>query len=302
MTVCKLVNILPAPGPNPWKVVLMVEELRVPYTIHSFKFDDVKKPPFIDVNPNVRVPGVYPNSVTVKYRTLLTMGKQNLSRTQTQTWRSGNPGHNPVSRRSVRQGEEVDVRISEWEAATESMASLSNEWSRSLLWAMWLVSHVATRENTFFFLPRTEKSQNWTVEYCKFSALHPEKIPSAIDRYKNEIQRILGVLNTALEGKDWLVGDKCTFADVSFLQWNCRLDALLQTPPEVDPLEAFPNVQKWHQRMVSRDAWKRAMEIRDKLMDEQGLQSNGMPKGITNIKEYEELIAKHAAAAAAEAA
>lgn len=44
------------------------------------------------------------------------------------------------------------------------------------------------------------------------------------------------------------------------------------------------------------------MEIRDKLMDEQGLQSNGMPKGITNIKEYEELIAKHAAAAAAEAA
>ncbi|KUL82823.1 hypothetical protein ZTR_09611 [Talaromyces verruculosus] len=118
-----------------------------------------------------------------------------------------------------------------------------------------------------------------------FSVLHPEKIPSAIDRYKNEIQRILGVLNTALEGKDCLVGDMCTFADLSVLPWNCRLDALLRTPPEVDPLEAFSNVQKGHQRMVSHDAWKRAMEIRDKLMDEQGLQSNGMPKGITNIKE-----------------
>lgn len=109
------------------------------------------------------------------------------------------------------------------------------------------------------------------TEYCRFIFLHPEKIPSAIDRYKNEIRRILGVLNTALEGKDWLVGDKCTFADLLFLPWNCRLDALLYTPPEVDPLEAFPNVQKWHQHMVSRDAWKRAMETRDRLMDEQGL-------------------------------
>ncbi|GAM34916.1 glutathione S-transferase [Talaromyces pinophilus] len=127
-------------------------------------------------------------------------------------------------------------------------------------------------------------------------------MPSAIDHNKNEIQRILGVLNTALEGKDCLVGDKCTFADLSFLPWNCRPNALLQTPPEVDPFEAFSNVQKWHQGMVSRDAWKRAMETRNRLIDEQGLQSNGMPKGITNIKQYEELIAKHAAAAAAEAA
>lgn len=39
------------------QVVLILEELGVPYTIHSFKFDDVKKPPFTDINPNGRAPG-----------------------------------------------------------------------------------------------------------------------------------------------------------------------------------------------------------------------------------------------------
>jgi glutathione S-transferase len=159
----------------------------------------------------------------------------------------------------------------------------------------------------YFLIPRTPELKSLRTEQLSLvlQVHRPpprKKIPSAIDHNKNEIQRILGVLNTALEGKDCLVGDKCTFADLSFLPWNCRPNALLQTPPEVDLLEAFSNVQKWHQGMVSRDAWKRAMETRNRLIDEQGLQSNGMPKGITNIKEYEELVAKHAAAAAAEAA
>jgi glutathione S-transferase len=125
--------------------------------------------------------------------------------------------------------------------------------------------------------------------------LHPEKVPSVIERYVKEVHRVLGVLNTALEGKTWLVGDKCTFADLAFMPWNTRLDSALLTPPDEDPLAPYPNVQAWHHRMVARDSWKRAMTIRDKLMDEQGLQPNGMPKGVTNIKEYEELIAKNSA-------
>lgn len=37
------------------------------------------------------------------------------------------------------------------------------------------------------------------------------------------------------------------------------------------------------------------MEVRDKLMDDQGLMPNGMPKGINNIQEYEAEIAREAA-------
>lgn len=47
--------------------------------------------------------------------------------------------------------------------------------------------------------------------------LHPEKFPSAIQRYQKEILRVLGVLEGVLKDQDWLVGGKMTIADVSFV-------------------------------------------------------------------------------------
>ncbi|TQS31587.1 hypothetical protein Golomagni_08126, partial [Golovinomyces magnicellulatus] len=46
------------PGPNSWKTVFLLEELGVPYEIKAFRFDDIKKKPFTDVNPNGRVPAI----------------------------------------------------------------------------------------------------------------------------------------------------------------------------------------------------------------------------------------------------
>ncbi|EED20528.1 AAR2 family protein [Talaromyces stipitatus ATCC 10500] len=45
-----------------------------------------------------------------------------------------------------------------------------------------------------------------------FARFHPEKLPSAIDRYANEIPRVIGVIERALSKNsagNWLVGDKC---------------------------------------------------------------------------------------------
>ena len=50
-----------------------------------------------------------------------------------------------------------------------------------------------------------------------FTFYHPEKIPSAIERYKNEIRRVLGVLDSVLSKQEWLAGGKCTIADLSFI-------------------------------------------------------------------------------------
>jgi glutathione S-transferase len=58
-------------------------------------------------------------------------------------------------------------------------------------------------------------------------------------------------------------------------------------PEGQDKFEGFPNVKAWHKRMTARPSWKKAMETRAKLMDEQGLMWNGMPKGIGNMEEYE---------------
>lgn len=36
----------------------MLEELEIPYEIVSFRFEEVKQQPFIDINPNGRVPAI----------------------------------------------------------------------------------------------------------------------------------------------------------------------------------------------------------------------------------------------------
>jgi len=50
-------------GPNPPKVAMILEELDVPYEIISIPFSDVKKPEYLAINPNGRVPAIYdPNT------------------------------------------------------------------------------------------------------------------------------------------------------------------------------------------------------------------------------------------------
>lgn len=38
---------------------MILEELGLPYEIKSIKFEEVKKKPYTDINPNGRVPGKY---------------------------------------------------------------------------------------------------------------------------------------------------------------------------------------------------------------------------------------------------
>lgn len=50
-----------------------------------------------------------------------------------------------------------------------------------------------------------------------FANAHPEKIPSAMERYRKEARRVLGVLESVLSKQEWLVGGKLTVADISFV-------------------------------------------------------------------------------------
>ncbi len=50
-----------------------------------------------------------------------------------------------------------------------------------------------------------------------FLRYHPEKVPSAVERYKKEIDRVIGVLDGVLSKQQWLVGGKLTIADLSFV-------------------------------------------------------------------------------------
>jgi glutathione S-transferase len=89
-----------------------------------------------------------------------------------------------------------------------------------------------------------------------FARFHPEKLPSAIARYANEIDRVIGVLELGLKagGTGWLVGDKCTFADLSFVTWNLVGEGLLVELGRSGGLaEKYPQYAAWMKRMEERD-------------------------------------------------
>ncbi|OTA63672.1 glutathione S-transferase [Hypoxylon sp. EC38] len=221
-------------------VVFVLQELQVPYEIKSIKFDDVKKKPLIDVNPNGRVPAIEdPN-------TGLTL------------WESG----------AI-----ITYLIEQYDTNHTLTYTTFPEKHHLNQWLHFQMSGQGPYYGT----------AAWFIN------LHPEKVPSAIERYTNQVLRVLGVLERWLEGKQWLVGNKMTYADMAWVTWNDRVDTALGVP-EPDKFNGFPNVKAWHDRMTSRESWKKIMEKRAELMDEQGLMPNGMPKGITNFQEYEAMI------------
>lgn len=102
-----------------------------------------------------------------------------------------------------------------------------------------------------------------------FKRYHSEKLPSAIERYTKEINRVTSVLEAHLasqkQGADdgpWLVGNKLSYADLSFFMWQ-MMGPMGCTKEEYDP-EAYPNVKGWLERMNAREsvkgAWKRTMD------------------------------------------
>ncbi|KAI1611908.1 glutathione S-transferase C-terminal-like protein [Exophiala viscosa] len=77
-----------------------------------------------------------------------------------------------------------------------------------------------------------------------FGYWHHEVLPSAYKRFVDENKRILAVLEKWLMERKWLVGEKMTVADVSYLSWYEEaywVDADLE--------EEFPAVHKWLESM-----------------------------------------------------
>jgi len=97
-----------------------------------------------------------------------------------------------------------------------------------------------------------------------FYNYHAEKLPSAIDRYQQEIRRIVKVLDGILSTRQYLVGDKVTYADLSFFMWNVFIDRCFES--ESWKIEEYPHFQRWHESMAARDSVKGALKERDDTM------------------------------------
>ena len=87
-----------------------------------------------------------------------------------------------------------------------------------------------------------------------FRIYAPEKVQYGIDRYTNEVNRLYGVLNRQLEGKDYIAGEY-SIADMASIGWINAYKNFDQK------LEDFPNLKRWHETMNARPAVQRGLVV-----------------------------------------
>ncbi|GAA5540318.1 glutathione S-transferase family protein [Ochrobactrum soli] len=87
-----------------------------------------------------------------------------------------------------------------------------------------------------------------------FRLYAPEKVQYGIDRYTNEVNRLYGVLNRQLEGKDYITGEY-SIADMASIGWVNAFKNYEQN------LDDFPNVKRWHETMNARPAVARGLLV-----------------------------------------
>jgi glutathione S-transferase len=209
-------------GPNPPKVSIMLEELGLPYEVIPIPYSDIKKPEYIAINPNGRIPAIFdPNTDITLWET----------------------------------GAIIEYLIERYD--TEHRLSFAPGTPEFYHAKQWLYFQT-TGQGPYY------GQLSW------FSKFHSEKLPSAIERYTKEVNRVTGVLDRHLAeqkqqhagsaGSDgpWLVGNKMSYADIAFIPWQ-RIAGTMLGKDDFDEDE-FPHVKEWLGKMTSRKAVKTVFE------------------------------------------
>jgi GST-like protein len=80
------------------------------------------------------------------------------------------------------------------------------------------------------------------------------------DRYVAESRRLLGVLEGRLEGRNWIMGEDYTIADIASLGWVRNLIGFYEAGDLVGFAD-FPRVAAWLERGLARPAVQRGLNI-----------------------------------------
>ncbi|KAI1434021.1 glutathione S-transferase [Xylaria sp. CBS 124048] len=220
MSSLKPIKVYGGTGPNPPKIIMILEELRLPYELSSLTISDVKKPEYLAVNPNGRMPAIYdPNSD-------LTL------------WESG----------AI-----VEYLVEKYD--TDHRISFPTGSNASYLTKQWLY-YQTTGQGPYY------------GQAVWFTVYHHEKLPSAIERYTKEIERVMSVVDghlakqketTAGAEGPWLVGDKVTFADIAWYMWQTVANTVIGE--EAINYAKYTNLKDWIERLGARDSVKKALAL-----------------------------------------
>ncbi len=91
-------------------------------------------------------------------------------------------------------------------------------------------------------------------QHGHFKLYAPEKVPYAIERYRNEAERLYGVLDRRLAGREFIC-DEYSIADMMSWPW------VITYKSQGLDLDAFPNVRRWYDALKQRPALRRGYDV-----------------------------------------
>lgn len=92
-------------------------------------------------------------------------------------------------------------------------------------------------------------------QHGHFAYYASEKYPYAIERYTNEMQRILRVLDKRLGQAPYLAGEEYSMADIATFPWT------RDAPRRGVDMRALPNVSRWHEVLEARPGVQRGLAV-----------------------------------------
>lgn len=90
---------------------------------------------------------------------------------------------------------------------------------------------------------------------------HQQPLSWARIYWAEHVLEIIRSLDRSLKGKKWLIGQKCTWADLAFLPWNMNVEYVMKKSDSGYKWQkdAFPDYQGWQDRMFMMEGVKKAM-------------------------------------------
>jgi glutathione S-transferase len=209
-------------GPNPPKVLMILEELNLAHEIEDVPFSDVKKPEYLAINPNGRLPAIHdPN-------TNLTL------------WESG----------AI-----VEYLIERYDTERKvSFAPGSNEAYHAKQWLYFQVTGQGPYYGQAYWFRNYhgEKIQSAIDRYTNEVKRVTAVLEGQLAREKE--------LHSGDAGFDgpWLVGNKLSYADIAFVPWQASIVKTFTASGDYDEAE-FPLVTEWLAKLSARESVKKAM-------------------------------------------
>lgn len=230
-------------APNGFKVAIILSELGLNYStiFLDFNHGEQRAPEFVTINPNARVPALI---------------------------------------------DHYNDNTSIWESGAIILYLVTKQCQESGSCPLWSNNIVEQSQINSWVFFQTSGHAPMIGQALHFRYFHSSPVPSAVERYTDEVRRVYGVIEMALAERRealimdldvdnaaaysagttplsqsryfdypvWLVGDRATIADLSFVPWNNVVDRI-----GINLKSEFPEVYKWTKYMMRRPAVIRAL-------------------------------------------